>query len=398
MLRTVELNKNGAVKALSGNDELYVADMETSIKSCAPGEWVEFLDSRKKLRYFGYVNPFARHNAPAGRIVKAVGNQEKDPWTILAGLLSRAVGKRSLISDYGSNARMVYGASDGLPGLVVDAFENGVVTQINTAGLETFRDKIKSELERLLGREVFLLDNPAYREAESLPIRERDWCLDVLKIAEGDLRFEMPGDLLQKVGFYYDHRENRRKLSCYLKRLKHKPRLGADLFCYAGAWGITLRRAGVELVDFVDQGDFGEAVSRNCQLNGWEDKASFHRQDVFSFLKEKEREGKRYDVLVSDPPAFCKNPKGAKKAFEGYLKLHRACFRVLADKSFFAACSCTRYVDLETFSRNVASAARSEGVSLTLLDLGTQGFDHPSSGLNDKSNYLKYLLYYVEKL
>lgn len=164
---------------------------------------------------------------------------------------------------------------------------------------------------------------------------------------------------------------------------------------------MTMAKAGVDSVEFVDQGNFKETVSRNWKLNGLDGESVFERKNVFDFLKEKQKvteENELYDVVVSDPPAFCKSQKGAQKALEGYLKLHRGCFRILKDKSFLAACSCTRYVDLNEFIQNVNMAARQEGRRLTMLDIGTQGFDHPSYGFKDKSNYLKYVLFYAEKL
>ncbi|MEX1098972.1 MAG: class I SAM-dependent methyltransferase, partial [Bacteriovoracaceae bacterium] len=243
------------------------------------------------------------------------------------------------------------------------------------------------------------LDNPSYRAAENLPIFNERVSVKELEIMENGLSFKAANDHWQKTGFYYDHRENRKKLAGYLSRLNANfPSKALDLFCYLGAWGMTLAKAGVPNVDFIDQGNFEEDLKRNWELNALSGKLRFQRKDVFKALKELNLEDAKYDLIVSDPPAFCKSPKGLKKASEGYLRLHRACFKLLSDKSFFAACSCTKYMDMEAFIQNVNLAAQQERKKVTMLDIGSQGFDHPCAGFKDKSNYLKYTLFYVENL
>lgn len=398
-MREVTLNKTGALKTRMLAAEFFLSDLESSIKSFAPGEWVKFVNPKRGESFIGFVNPLARPSSPCGYALLKHSNGEINPRQIVEDLIARAIDKRRRISDYGDSARMVYGASDNLPGLIVDSFKSCALAQINTAGLDSFRNEIKSVLEKILERDVHLLDNPLYREAEALPMFEKDWEIDSLEIEENDLRYNMSAQNLQKVGFYYDHRENRKKLENYINRIKNTElKRGLDLFCYAGAWGMTMARAGVSEVSLVDQGNFEDVVANNWKNNGLKAIQDFKRANVFDFLKESESQGERFDIIVSDPPAFCKSPKGVKKALEGYLKLHRACLRLLPDKSFLAACSCTHYVDMDAFIQNVNMAAKQEGVKLTMLDLGSQGFDHPSSGLNDRANYLKYVLFYVEKL
>lgn len=392
-MRTIHLAKSGALKAKSRPADLRFSDIETSIKGCVPGEWTLFENQKSGESFIGFVNPTALPSAPCAFILSS--KKFESPWDYIQTKLSLAVKKRLELTDYGKNARMVFGANDGLPGLIVDSFQNCALAQINTAGLDQFREKIKMELESLLSAQVYLLDNEEYRKAEGLPIYNDEFSLDTLKVIEGNLRFELSKERLQKVGFYYDHRENRSKLSLALARSSSSFKKGLDLFCYAGAWGMTMAKAGVESVDFVDQADFADEFSRNLKLNELMGEHEFHRKDGFQFLKETKNS---YDIIVSDPPAFAKSPKGAKKALEGYQKLHRLCLRALRNHSYFAACSCTRYVDLKEFLATVESAARSTGSKVTLIDIGTQGPDHPCSGLSDKSNYLKYGLFLVEKL
>lgn len=392
-MRTIDLTKTGALKARNLPAELRLSDIESSIKGCAPGEWVFFENKKNKQSMMGFVNPMAAASSACAYVL--ITGKNESPWDYIKTQIKRALDVRISLTDYGKNARMIFGASDGLPGLIVDCFENCALAQINTAGLDFFREQIKAELEMLLDRQVHLLDNEEYRKAEGLPRYEENLTLEKLLVREGPLSFELPKDKLQKIGFYYDHRENRKKLSSWLNRASQELDTGLDLFCYAGAWGMTLAKAGVKRVDFVDQADFAQSFKNNLKLNSLEDSHTFHQMDGFEYLKGKDG---AYDIIVSDPPAFAKSPKGARKALEGYQKLHRLCLKALKKRAYFAACSCTRYVDLKEFLGTVEQAAKVQGAKVSLIDIGTQGLDHPCSGLMDKSNYLKYGLFLVEKL
>ena len=113
-------------------------------------------------------------------------------------------------------------------------------------------------------------------------------------------------------------------------------------------------------------------------------------------MKDEVTNNKKYDVICSDPPAFCKSKKEERKAYEGYLKLHRNILNLLTENSIFIACSCTHYVDFSSFQNNVEEAAILSGRKIQLLDCGVQGFDHPTTNLNNKNTYLKYFTYLVE--
>jgi len=395
-LREIILNKTGSLKCYNLPSGLFASDFESSIKSFTPGEWAILVNKKKGERYLGFINPLVEASSPCAHAISK--ETSKTPLDIIEERLKNSWEKRDRITDYKDSARMVYGASDGLPGLIADSFLNGVIIQINCAGMDIYREEICSIIEELSQKKAILLDNEAYRMAEGLPSFSPEKSIQTLEIQEGDLVFSLDVDQIQKVGFYYDHRENRQKLGNYLRRLSWKPKRGLDLFSYLGAWGMTMSKGGVESVQFVDQANFTEQMHKNWKQNNLNGEMKFHHKDVFTFLKERSVEGQKFDLIVSDPPAFCKSPKGAKKALQGYLKLHRSCLKLMNDKSFLAVCSCTRYVDIDSLAQNASLAARQEGKRLTLLDIGTQGLDHPSSNFKDNTNYLKYLLFYVENL
>lgn len=396
-MRAVTLSKSGINKVRSHQLELKVSDFEESVKSIPPGDWCVFRASPTEL-WFGFINPLIEEKyACAQVLVKGSVEDARtfSPEVFIPSKIKSAFEKRQKFSGYEKNSRIFYGMSDGLPGLIIDLFQNAAIVQINTSGVDRFRDLIQKFVSDLTGVKAFLLDNPKYREKESLPTFETEKLPD-LDVLENGICYEIRSDVLQKVGFYYDHRENRLQLMHFLSRLGQKPAKAVDLFCYAGAWGMSALKAGVELAHFVDQGDFKVEVERALQLNEFSSRGQFFRTDVFRFLDEAIQKNYTYDLILCDPPAFAKSALQKAQALEGYSKLHRKVFKALARSGVVAFSSCTHYVGHEEFQKNILDAANKEGRKIQLVYSGMQGFDHPVSSLEDRSNYIKSYFYIVE--
>jgi 23S rRNA (cytosine1962-C5)-methyltransferase len=395
-LKIIELSKDGAQKLLKGSKELYPRDLSESVKSAIPGEWLYLKNSKKNKHYLAFVNPLSI-NTPIAHIISESEVSQKRDEDYLFELINDSINKRGFYHGYDHSSRLVYGNADNLPGLIVDSYINSIVVQINTAGIDRFRDKIKTFLEdKYAGKKVYLLDNVAYRERESLPIYQTEEIDEDLKIIENNLHIKVKKENVQKVGYYYDHRENRDRATVLIKKLNKEFTKGLDLFSYVGSWGLHFLKSGVSNVTFVDQGDMTDSISQNLKLNDFGERGVFVRKNVFDFLKEAKLNKETYDLVCSDPPAFCKSRKDERKAYEGYLKLHKNLFDLLESDSLLIACSCTHYINLESFQKNIEEAAFSKQRKIQLLDCGVQGFDHPVTNLNSKSSYLKYLAYRVE--
>ncbi|MBY0415863.1 MAG: class I SAM-dependent methyltransferase, partial [Bdellovibrionales bacterium] len=325
-------------------------------------------------------------------------DEESVAKTIISAHLKSAFRRRDFFNDYQNGARLVYGMNDALPGIIVDKYEKYIFAQINTAGMDRFRGLIKDLLiERYPNQKVLFFDNMEYRKAEVLPIHEPEKIEEDLDIVENGLRYKIPQSVVQKIGYYYDHRENREKMANLLKRTSFAKKTGLDLFSYVGSWGLHMLKAGVETVEFVDQGNMEETTQRHLELNSFKGRGSFTRADVFKFLDTAQTSGKKYDVIVSDPPAFTKSEKNKLMAIQGYEKLHLKAMRLLNDEALMVVASCTHHVNYEELDKTVQEAAMKNSQRVQLLDLGEQGFDHPFSGFKDKSFYIKYLVYFVSR-
>lgn len=368
------------------------------------GEWVLFLSSHDS--YLGYANTMIER--PSFYIVERVTkdklpeylkeNEEAVAKRVLKKLLENAINYRMNILPYGENARMVYGSADFLPGLIVDAYLNVVMVQINTAGIDRFRDLIKDLLlSRFPNKEIYFLDNENQRKKEQLPQYPISQRAKVLHVIDGRLELEISSNAWQKNGYYYDHRDNRQRFYQKLTELKLDLNNGLDLFCYLGSWGITALKAGVKNCDFVDQANLGTELDVNLQKNHLIGRGVFHHGDVFAFLDHKIREKALYDVVVSDPPSFAKSLDKKPQAIQGYKKLHKKVFQVLRPNSVVCFASCTHYVTPQEFESTILDAAISEKRHLKLIDTGLQALDHPFVNFNDKSYYLKYFVYLLSE-
>lgn len=396
MFKSLELKKSALEKLPGDRGELLKGDIEGSMKSLPPGEWVLLRDPHRKRVYLAFANSLVDDKRTAVHVLKRL---TQAPVADEAALFMRhqlhvAFRRRSLFEGY-EGSRLVYGAADGLPGLVVDVYANGAVIQVNTAGMEKWRPLILEEVEKHTGRPGFFLDNPTQRGKEMLP-HHQSQTMPALEIQENGFLYQVPREKLQKVGWYYDHRENRRRFEDTVKRWRGDKREGVDLFCYGGAWGMHALRAGVQKVDFIDQGSLAEMVEGNIAVNHFTGRGHFERADVFDWLDVAAAEGKRYGVVVSDPPAFAKSFKERTAALEGYRKLHRRILKITHPEALVATGSCTHYVSMEEFQESFAHAARLEGREVRLLDVGMQGWDHPVSSLGDRANYIKYALWALE--
>lgn len=389
-MREFSLNPKRINDVERGENFFFEKDLNESIRSCTPGEWITVTLGKKKV--IGFVNPFVEN----GAAVTIINDYASSPEEYLKKTITKKINRRTLLG-YGQNSRLIYGFEDNLPGIIVDSYTNAAIAQINNAGMDKYRSLIKELLNDLLDSQVYFLDNESYRKNEGLPLYEIETLPDEIIVEESEFKYKLSSSVMQKVGYYYDHRENRLKLEKTIKRLNRKFTKGVDLFCYIGSWGLHALRAGVEHLEFVDQADMNDTVMGNIEFNNIEShRASFERTDVFKYLDAKIETSSSFDLIICDPPSFTKSAKNKNKAIAGYEKLYAKIFQLIENGGVLAAASCTQYISLEELDLAVVKMAKKYGRQVQVLDLGIQGWDHPIKSLKSKSNYIKYLCYIVE--
>jgi len=297
-------------------------------------------------------------------------------------LRERLLGKRDAF-------RLIYSEGDYLPGLIVDAYANCLVLQFLTAGMEEFKGIVIEILNEMLNPEIMVLRNESrIRTLEGLPLYKEVIKGDLQKmpvVEENGLLFEIDPYEGQKTGFFLDQRENRTSLKKFVRGGK-----GLDLFCYLGAWSMHLASTGAEITG-VDASERAVTKAQKiAEMNGFRDRAVFLKDDVFSFLeKELESTEKKYDFIVLDPPAFVKSSGKIKEAVKAYRELNEMSMRLIKPGGILATSSCSYHLSREMFTDMLHSAGKNAERGLRLIEMRSQGPDHPVLLSMPETEYLK---------
>jgi 23S rRNA (cytosine1962-C5)-methyltransferase len=285
--------------------------------------------------------------------------------------------------------RLVFGEGDRMPGLIADRYGDLVVIQILTAGMERLRDDVLGAVHRVVGpRAIYERSDTSARKLEGLEFRKGfAWGTGetAIWIREGDLAFFVEVAAGQKTGFFLDQRENRQAV----KRLAGG-RDVLDCFCYSGGFSISAGAGGAASVLGVDIST--EALSwaeRSAGENGLGACCTFVSANAFDHLRALGREGRRFGMIVLDPPAFTKGREALAGALRGYNEINLRAMKLLDRGGILVTCSCSYHVDAATFLDMLRSAAADAHREFRLLELRTQAADHPILLAAKETQYLK---------
>ena len=285
--------------------------------------------------------------------------------------------------------RLVFGESDGLPGLVIDRFDQVFVVQISTAGMEAVKDDVVQVLINLYHPQAIVWRNDmASRELEGL---EKYQSLaygelpEQVIVKENGVQFIVPVLGGQKTGWFYDHRQARAKLQTLVggKRV-------LDVFSYLGGWGLEAAIAGADSVACVDSSESAlDGVHASAALNGVEDKLSSYQGNAFEVLAALAGEGEKFDVVVVDPPAFVKRKKDLKAGAEGYRRINELAMRLITPGGILVSASCSHHMPRELLLTQIQAAASHIDRTLQVFDQVGQAPDHPIHPAIMETEYLK---------
>ena len=354
------------------------------LEQFAAGDLVIVYDNAAKALGVAYINPNALICA---RLLSRKPNA-KIGESFFKARLTQALQLRERWFDK-PYYRLVFGESDGLPGLVVDRFGDVLSVQITTAGMERHKKLLVDILVGLIQPSAVLLKNDnSQRQIENLSLvaEVAYGCLpERLIIEENGARFVVNVAEGQKTGWFYDHRFNRARLAQWSRGLKV-----LDLFSYAGAWGIPAALAGASEVTCVDSSESALAyAAESAELNGVQNKMQFIRADVFEFLKQAREQNQHYDVIILDPPALVKRKKDFKAGYEAYRRLNHMALQILENNGILVSASCSHHLSRENLHEILRSSARHIDRHLVFFADGGQGADHPIHPALPETEYLK---------
>ena len=311
-----------------------------------------------------------------------------------------------LIRPDNNTFRLIHGEGDFLPGLIVDVYADTAVVQAHSIGMHVSRKAIA----KALIEEIPQVQNVYYKSDDTLPFKaaiEGDRVGYLIKSEDSDnsdsseefwstengLSFRIDWLRGQKTGFFVDQRENRALVERYAK---DKDVL--NMFCYTGGFSLYALRGGAKSVDSVDVSQKAiDLVDANVARNF--PKATNHTSvtaDAFEYLSQQKAEGKTYDLIILDPPAFAKHRDAVKNALRGYQRINAKAIEMIRPGGILFTFSCSQAVDKEAFRLAVFSAAAQVGRKVRILHQLHQPQDHPINIYHPEGEYLKGLVLYVE--
>jgi 23S rRNA (cytosine1962-C5)-methyltransferase len=366
--------------------------VDPPVAALPPGAAVEVVDPSGRVLGRGYCNP---HSLITIRIVTR-GEGDLDTPKLYRERFAAALALRERVLPGRRSYRLVAGEADGLPGLLVDRYEDILVVQITTLGMDVRRDLLREALVDVLApRGIVLRTDVGARELEGLPLGESEvWFGDVpakVPFEENGVRFQADPLSGQKTGFFFDQAENR-----LFGAARCKGRRVLDVYAHTGAWALHALVAGATDAVAIDaSGPACALIADNAALNGVSDRIRVMQQDARDAMEALYEAGERFDVVCIDPPAFAKTRKKAGIALGAYKGVNAQATRLLAPGGLLFSSSCSHHVLPERFEESVLAGIRQAGRAAVLLRRGGQAPDHPILPHVPETEYLKHLVYAV---
>jgi len=373
-------------RVVSGHPWAYSNELKMNEASRAlpPGSLVVLCRTDGKPLGVGYFNP---HTLIAFRML-----EHDHRRTIDAAFIEQRLRNALRLREAFYEApfyRLVHAEGDDLPGLVIDRYDEVVVVQVNTAGIERLTPDILEALDRVMApRAVVLRRDSPVRATEAM-----EKSVDVVKgtvedhvlIRDGELTFWADPIGGQKTGWYFDQHENRRAVASLGRGGEM-----IDIFCHSGGFAIAAAHAGATHAIAIDSSEPALALARrSAEASHVAPKCEFRRGDAFKELENLAATGRRFRLVVVDPPAFAKSRKDVTKALAGYRKLARSAAMVVEPGGYLFIASCSHNVDSAAFSAEVARGITRAGRRGQIVRQAGAGPDHPIHLHLPETAYLK---------
>ena len=301
--------------------------------------------------------------------------------------------------------RVIFGEADLFPGLTVDRFESVLVTQTLSLGMERIKSRLVPLLAKVLRedgqdiRGIYERNDVAIRELEGMA-QGKGWYplpgetpppQTTVDIVENGIRYTVDFENGQKTGFFLDQKYNRLAVS----RLA-KGRTVLDCFTHTGSFALNAAQGGAAHVTAVDVSEFAvQCAAENARRNGLDGVMDCMAANVFDLLPQLEKQPRKYDFIILDPPAFTKSRKTVASAMTGYKEINYRAMKLLPRGGYLATCSCSHFATEELFIKMLRSAARDAGVQLRQIEARQQCADHPILWGVEETNYLKFFIFQV---
>jgi 23S rRNA (cytosine1962-C5)-methyltransferase len=358
------------------------------------GEIVRVFSSRNEFLGHGY------YNSKSIIQIRMLNFTEEDPIESIRNNIKKALKLRTEIFGDETNCyRVINGEGDHVSGLIIDRYDDVLVFQIATVGIDILKDTIIDAI--LEAAKELSIDVKSIYEKSTMSARTKDglplfqgviWGEEKfeVEVRENGIKFFVDLKNAQKTGLFLDMREMRRLVGTFAKDKKV-----LNCFSYTGGFSLYAAQGGASAVDSVDIAP--EAIvtaKQNFEINKLDSKEhGFFAEDAFKYLRD--RDLSQYDFVILDPPAFAKKKTDVEAAKKGYAEINRTALRKMKSGTFLLTCSCSYHLPREDFEKVVSRAAVEAGKNVVILQRHRLGMDHPINLFHNELDYLKSMLLYV---
>lgn len=396
----VTVTDKGARWLGGGHPWLYESDIAHTDPDAPNGGLVDVVSGKEKYIGTGFLSEASKIRV---RLISRNANDrfDADFWRRRAEYAWNY--RLRVMGDGICACRVIFGESDGFPGLTVDRFGDILVSQITSYGMEMIKDtvyRVLTEVIRASGETVngiFERNDLALRTREGLEEGKGWYRAEWLPepggtstvITENGIKYFVDFENGQKTGFFLDQKFNRLAVA----RLSHGLRV-LDCCTHTGSFALNAARGGAAAVTAVDISEDALSVARkNAAMNGLDGIIDFRAADIFDFLPTVTRG--EYDMVILDPTAFTKSRRTVDNAFRGYREINTRAMRALPRGGYFATCSCSHFMPNPLFVTMLGEAARDADVGLRQIEVRQQACDHPILWNVPETDYLKFYIFQV---
>ncbi|MDD4188642.1 MAG: class I SAM-dependent rRNA methyltransferase [Eubacteriales bacterium] len=393
-----------------GHPWIYDTEIISPDRTFVNGQLADVLS--KKGRYLG-TGFFNNHSKIRIRLISGNANDRFDEAFYERRLRYAVDYRRTVMGGDFKCCRLIFGESDQFPGFIVDRFENIIVAQTLSLGIELIKPMLFRLLIKILRETGENID--AVYERNDVPVRElegleqksgffsdeRDTALGadltgVTQITENGILFNVDYARGQKTGFFLDQKYNRQAVA----RLSQGKRV-LDCFTHTGAFALNAAKAGAEFVSALDISEDAIRMAKdNAALNDMSDKIVFDTVNVFDYLtelagNESAKKNANFDFMILDPPAFTKNRISLPNAIRGYKEINLKAMKILPRGGYLATCSCSHFMTAALFGKMLSDAAMDASVSLRQIEVRQQSPDHPVLWSMPETDYLQFYIFQI---
>ncbi|HET9826216.1 MAG TPA: class I SAM-dependent rRNA methyltransferase [Chitinophagaceae bacterium] len=390
-MKKVHLRRKISQRIAGGHPWIFANEVDKMEDGITPGNVVEVFYHDGKFAGKGYINPKSQILV---RLLTRNKKEEIDEQFFI-DRIARCWDYRKRLG-YTENCRLVFGEADDLPQLIIDKFNDYFVIQTLALGIDLWKPGFVKAINQIFNpRGVYERNDVPVRELEGLP-QQKGFLSEPFDtkiiINENGLKFYVDLDNGQKTGYFLDQQDNRRAIRSIVKDAQV---LGA--FTYTGTFEIHAAHYGARSVLGIDISESAvKQASENAVLNNLEQVVRFEAANAFDVLKEWAKQGRQYDVVMLDPPAFTKSRETIQKAITGYKEINLRGMKLIRPGGFLVTSSCTNLVSHELFLQIIDMAAKDARRKIRQVVFQTQSSDHPILWGVESTQYLKFLIVEVQ--